>query len=308
MNRPALRRYCHAIFDSARWDGFTPRPGDIVISTSMKAGTTWTQGIIANMLWPDGNLPAPRGALSPWLDARFSTIEEVLALLEGQTHRRFIKTHTTADGIPLFDEVKYIVVGRDGRDVFMSMMNHWKTMRREVVDFLNAASAHEATPFPYFDEDIHGAFATFISRGSFPWEGDGAPWWSHFSHAARWWELRDEPNVLFVHYSDLLSDLSGEMRRIGSFTGIEVPEEKWAAVVERCTIKEMRETARKTEELDRVFEGGADSFFYKGTNGRWREVFSEDELVRYAKRVNEVLPPDAVAWLENGRNAVASLR
>lgn len=38
--------YRHAIFDSRRWEEIEHRPGDIVISTSMKAGTTWMQGII----------------------------------------------------------------------------------------------------------------------------------------------------------------------------------------------------------------------------------------------------------------------
>ncbi len=37
-------------------------------------------------------------------------------MLEAQTHRRFMKSHTAADGIPFFDDAKYIVVGRDGLD------------------------------------------------------------------------------------------------------------------------------------------------------------------------------------------------
>ena len=37
--------------------------------------------------------------------------------LENQTHRRFIKTHLPLDGIVYHPQIKYIVVGRDPRDV-----------------------------------------------------------------------------------------------------------------------------------------------------------------------------------------------
>jgi hypothetical protein len=54
----------------------------------------------------------------------------------------------------------------------------------------------------------------------------------------------------------------------------------------------------------RFFEGGAKSFIFKRTNGRWRDVLTPDELASYAARVAEVLPPAAAVWLERGRRAV----
>jgi len=38
--------------DGTRWEACRPREGDIVIATSYRAGTTWTQGIVANLLFP----------------------------------------------------------------------------------------------------------------------------------------------------------------------------------------------------------------------------------------------------------------
>src|SRR5215469_7466010 len=56
--RPEVRHiYQNHHLDTTRWDRFQPRRGDIVISTSYKAGTTLTQTIVANLLFPDG-LPA----------------------------------------------------------------------------------------------------------------------------------------------------------------------------------------------------------------------------------------------------------
>lgn len=63
--------------------------------------------------------------MSPWIDARFQgPVDEELAQLEAQTHRRFIKSHLPLDGLPYYPNVKYLVVARDPRDVFMSLMNH----------------------------------------------------------------------------------------------------------------------------------------------------------------------------------------
>ncbi len=39
--------------DSSRWDKVDPRKGDIIIATSLKAGTTWTQAIVSNLLYPN---------------------------------------------------------------------------------------------------------------------------------------------------------------------------------------------------------------------------------------------------------------
>jgi aryl sulfotransferase len=240
--RNPVRRYRHAVFDSGRWDGFEPRSSDIVIATSMKAGTTWMQGIVASLLWPDGHAPGYLGELSPWLEMRLRPVEEVLARLDAQDHRRFIKTHTAADGVPIYDGIHYVVVGRDGRDVFMSTINHWDKMRHGLIRMLNELAGDDVPELPVWHGDVHAFFDSFVSKGSFPWEGDGAPWWSHFNHCATWWELRDEPNVLFVHYNDLLADLEGEMRRVAEFCRIEVPENAWPAVVQRCHIDEMRKT------------------------------------------------------------------
>jgi aryl sulfotransferase len=299
--RNPVRRYRHAVFDSGRWDGFEPRSSDIVIATSMKAGTTWMQGIVASLLWPDGHAPGYLGELSPWLEMRLRPVEEVLARLDAQDHRRFIKTHTAADGVPIYDGIHYVVVGRDGRDVFMSTINHWDKMRHGLIRMLNELAGDDVPELPVWHGDVHAFFDSFVSKGSFPWEGDGAPWWSHFNHCATWWELRDEPNVLFVHYNDLLADLEGEMRRVAEFCRIEVPENAWPAVVQRCHIDEMREDARKAQRHDLYFVGGADAFFYKGSNDRWRDVLTGEELVRYERRVAEVLTPEEATWLEHGR-------
>ena len=55
----------------------------------------------------------------PWFDGLIYDFAELSARPEAQSHRRNIKTHTPADGIPIVDTASYIVVSRDGRDAFV---------------------------------------------------------------------------------------------------------------------------------------------------------------------------------------------
>src|SRR5262245_66496104 len=110
-----LTPYRSAVDDNSHWSDFEPRRGDIFVCTPAKCGTTWTQTIIASLLWPDGDAPRAVFEISPWLEFEAYPIDEVLAQLAAQRHRRFIKTHTPADGIPVFRDAQYIFVGRDGR-------------------------------------------------------------------------------------------------------------------------------------------------------------------------------------------------
>src|SRR5215207_1691859 len=64
----AVRRYEASMYDSDRWDGFELRPGDIIISTPPKCGTTWTQMICALLILQEPELPLPLDTLSPWID------------------------------------------------------------------------------------------------------------------------------------------------------------------------------------------------------------------------------------------------
>src|SRR5215212_6918077 len=133
-------RYRSITADSRRWDGFAFRPGDIIISTPPKSGTTWTQMLCALLIFDGPAFPAPLGDLSPWLDMNIRPLAEVTAALAAQTHRRFIKTHTPLDGIPLHRDVTYLIVGRDPRDVAISWEHHAANMNFERFLELRAAA------------------------------------------------------------------------------------------------------------------------------------------------------------------------
>ncbi|UCE85612.1 MAG: sulfotransferase domain-containing protein [Deltaproteobacteria bacterium] len=301
--RPS-RVYQNHHLDSTRWERYVPRDGDVVISTSYKAGTTWTQTIVANLVFQDGELPGGVTEISPWLDMRVRPADEMFARIEAQTHRRFLKTHLALDGIPIHEKVQYIVVGRDARDVFMSLWNHYSHHTREALAMLNGTPGRVGDPLPPCDGDIRALWHNWITRGWFEWEHDGWPYWSHLHHAQSWWEWRHLPNILFVHYNDLLADLAGEMRRIAAWLAIHVPDASWPRIVDAATFDTMKRNAERiVPEADMLWKGGARTFINKGTNGRWRDVLTADDLALYPKAVARSLSPDCARWLEAGRTA-----
>jgi aryl sulfotransferase len=301
LELPIVRHiYQNFALDSLRWNFFQKRPDDIIIATSGKAGTTWMQGIVANLIFSAKALPAPLGQLSPWLEVRIHPLELVLTGLGQQTHRRFIKTHLALDGLPFHPDLKYIYIGRDARDVFMSIWNHYRGFTEAAINRFNIVPGRTGPELPRCPDDIHEHWRNWMTRGSFEWETEGYPWWSNLHNVQSWWNYRHLPNILFVHYADLLADFESEARRIARFLAIDVPEAVWPMITRNCSLAEMRNTAEKSEPaLKMLFQDGAKTFFNKGTNGRWRDVLSEDELALYDAAAKRELTPDCRRWLEN---------
>ena len=105
-----------------------------------------------------------------------------------------------------------------------------------------------------------------------------------------------------IHYADLRRDLEGEMRALAAWLSIDVPEDRWPAVVDACRFETVKANPKKVmgEMADQVWKGGADTFIHKGTNGRWRDVLTDEELAQYEAAMKKTLPPDCAKWLENG--------
>jgi hypothetical protein len=299
-----LRRYRNLIFDSQRWEGFQFRDDDIVISTPSKCGTTWMQMQCALVLFQDPALPAPLTRLSPWIDIQTETRESVVSVLEAQTHRRFIKTHTPLDGIPWDDRVLYITVGRDPRDVALSWDNHMGNLDIEKVlnqrievagaDDLEELLRPEMLAPP--EDPIDRFWMWMESDAGGEDDPSGLP--ELINHLDTFWVKRERPNVAMFRYEDMKADLEGSMRRLASVLGVEVDEAKLPMLVAAATFENMRDHA--TELAPQVTNGFWQDdarFFNVGGSGQWRAFFDDADQERYEKRLNAVASPELVAWL-----------
>jgi len=303
--RPTVSHiYQNHHIDSTLWQHYRPRADDIVVATSYKSGTTWTQAILAHLILGTHAIP-DLGGVSPWFDMRRAAASDVMQRYEAQSHRRFIKSHVPLDGLPFYPQVKYIVVGRDARDVGMSMWNHYAHYTAAFFAQVNDAPGRLGPPLPPAPKDIHAFWRNWITTGWFAWEREGYPYWGNLQHTATWWAYRDLENILFVHFNDLLADLRGEIRRIVQFLEMACSEEQVAAVAHAVTFATMQQNAAQL--LPRAannWEGGAQTFMFKGTNGRWKEVLTAEELTLYTEKVAEIVTPECAAWLEHGRVAL----
>lgn len=296
--------YQSFLLNSAYWDHYTARDDDIVVATTQKSGTTWMQMIVLHLIFQDME-DRPVWKFSRWLDNAEHAIKDRIVMFEAQEHRRCIKTHLPLDGLKYFPQVKYIMVGRDARDVFMSLWNHYSNFTDEFFVGVNDNPARIGKPLPRCPEDIHEFWRDWMTKGWFEWETEGYPFWSTLHYAQTWWDYRHLPNILLVHFNDLLLNLEAEIARIAAFLEISASPELITDIAQATTFANVKEKAEVfLPNAEQDWKGGAQTFFNKGTNGRWREVLSGQDLELYHAAVQRELSPDCARWLENGWNSI----
>lgn len=220
-------------------------------------------------------------------------------MLKAQTHRRFLKTHLPLDALVWDPKVKYIFVGRDGRDMIWSAHNHFISATPAFYEMFNAGE-FDGPKLARPSEDPRDMFAQLIEGDGVP---DGSVTWPFWSHIRGYWEARDQPNMLTLHYNDLKADLAGEMRKIAKFLEIpEMPEEKWNAAVEHSKFEWMKAHAEMSAppQAAMAWEEGAQSFIHKGTNSRWKDRLSEEDNRQYEERARQELGEECAHWLQYG--------
>ena len=303
MTTSSWVRYRSSDDDSDRWSGFPFRDGDIVISTRSKSGTTWMQMICALLVFGSPDLPAPLAEISPWVDHRVEPVAGVLARLEAQTHRRFMKTHTPLDGIPVDPRATYVVVARHPLDMAVSLYHQGDNLDRERLAELTGSPVRPRAPRPGLHDWLVRWTTADVTALEQPDSLVGV-----LHHLTDAW-LRDRPNILLVHYDDLLADLDHEMRRVADRLGVEVPAESWPLLVGAATFDAMRSRSEQLVPDTLGVLKDRSRFFRSGRSGTGREVLSPEELATYDRRVAALAPPDLVAWLHRqpagGRSADA---
>jgi aryl sulfotransferase len=284
-------------FDSTIWNDFRFRDDDIVIATYAKAGTTWTQQIVGQLLF-DGDPNLQVAEMSPWLDLRVPPKEVKLPIVEAQTHRRFLKTHLPVEALRFSPTAKYIYIGRDGRDVVWSMYNHHANANQLWYQALNDTPGRVGPPIEPPPADIKQYWREWLDR-------DGHPFWPFWENVRSWWQIRELENVKLIHFANLKRDMTEEMRRIAEFLEIPINESQWELILEHCSFDWMKKHAAKSVPLGGAFwDGGAEVFIHQGVNGRWADVLSGEESREYEQRAETELGGACARWLATGETVV----
>jgi hypothetical protein len=129
-------------------------------------------------------------------------------------------------------------------------------------------------------------------------------------HAADAWRRRAAPNVVLVHYADLVADLDGEMRKLAKTLDLapvwlpraDAPRDaeadvRWQQLVWAASFEAMRDRAEEVvpNRLGVLKDNAA--FFRTGGLGSGRAVLSEDEYAHYLSRIGSLAEDDVLAWL-----------
>ena len=218
-----------------------------------------------------------------------------MALVEAQTHRRFTKSHLPVDTLVFSPEAKYIYLGRDGRDVLWSLYNHHVNFKMEVIQSIDAVPERVGPPLGYAPESILQYFRDWLAK-------DGYLWWPYWEHIRSWWQIKDLPNVMLLHFAELKADMPAAIRRIAAFLEIAIDESSWDRILEHCSFEYMKAHAVKSVPFaGDLWEGGAKTFMHKGINGRWRDVLTPEDIEQYERLAREQLGTDCAHWLISGR-------
>jgi hypothetical protein len=226
--------------------------------------------------------------ISPWFDAIFVPLEEIVSMLEAQKHRRIIKTHTPLDGIPYFEDCSYVAVYRDPRDVYLSLRNHMANMKLELPD--NPLS-----------EDPSAAFRNWVSGDFKPGDGEVRALAGIVHHLESFRAFEHLPNIELYHYEDLMRDLPGEMQRMASNLGIDVDPKLLPELARTASFDNMKQNAdRFAPGADRDVWRETRRFFNKGTSGQWHDVITREDDLLFRKTLDGLLDPEAARWLLEG--------
>lgn len=291
-----MRVYQNWILDSTKWDYVSDRAGDVIVATTYKSGTTWVQYIVLNLIHKSDQHKTIND-YSAWVENRITPTDKLINKLESQTFQRCLKTHLPADGLPIRINSKYIVVGRDPRDVFMSLWNQYQSYTDDFYSMVN--NNQTGSILPRCPNDIKMFWNMWLMRGSFECDTEGYPHWSHFRNIQSWWNLKDNHNILFVHYKDLTRDLDGCIKTIADFIGICCTDDDLQRVRTLCQFDNMKANgAVIIPNSFGTYKQGPNSFFNKGTSNQWIDVLDTSDLILYDDVASTELTTDCRDWLE----------
>ncbi len=286
---PQGTTYMGPITETPRWAAFNHRPGDIFVCTPPKCGTTWTQAICAMLVFGTPEHGQQPGMISPWVDSNFSELDDCIAQVEAQSHRRFLKTHTPFDGIPFHEDCVYLVIYRDPRDVFFSSLNHRDNMNDQELALAVFPSGERA-----FEDWLEG------TREDGTWDDYCLEALCHFMDT--YWPYRELPNVHLFHYSDMKRDLRGAITGMAAATGVDLTQAQLDAYTAAADFGAMKAKAEQfAPESGTGMWKAETNFFANGTSGQWQSALSEERKAAFEARFAELVTDSAQAsWMLNG--------
>lgn len=182
---------------------------------------------------------------------------------------------------------------RYGKDV----INSW----HKFVDNTNPAFRKMWGGFPPPNPTFNETFAFFVPNEVALHRAE---------YCKTWWALKDRDDVLFLHYADLIREPESTIRKIGEFIGVsdKIPENKWASIVETCSLKGMKAIQERfyyaynpKAGVDTAIKKADEAIIGKGGTGAYKAFFTDYHHKAYDEAMKEMIPDEEMrAWCEFG--------
>uniref|UniRef100_A0A803J306 Sulfotransferase n=1 Tax=Xenopus tropicalis TaxID=8364 RepID=A0A803J306_XENTR len=257
---------------------FQARPGDVLIATYPKAGTTWVQEIV-DLILNEGNEEicrrSPTHERMPFVEVLHMMKpgpEEVNAM----PSPRVLKTHLPVQLVPPFFwryKCKVIYVARNPRDT--------------------------VTSYYYFDHmvQIHpapGNWEEYLHRFM---KGD-VGWGSWYDQVKGFWEQKDQHNILYLFFEDIKQNPIHEIRKVMRFLDKDLPEEVLEKIVHLSSFDQMKDNpmANFSAFPSDVVDQSHYKFMRKGKVGDWKSHFTVQQNEMFEEKYQQQMHGSAMKF------------
>ncbi|WAQ98237.1 S1C2A-like protein [Mya arenaria] len=176
---------------------------------------------------------------------------------------------------------KIIYVSRNAKDVFQS---YYRIMLWD--DQLDTS---KETLNTFFENFVKGKVAKLIENSILQLlASDLYGLWT--DHIIGYWKKRDDENVLFLKFEDIVKDMPTVIRTIATFLGRTLVEDDVTKICKHCHVNNMRDNpmvnfSYKAKNMSIRQEVGA--FINKGEPGVWRNVLTP----QMSEQIDDMMKP-----------------
>lgn len=243
---------------------FEDRSDDVYVVTYAKAGTTWLQVILHNLL-TNGNMDFDHiYDVSPWPQNEAFNGESA-ERINKLPSPRILKSHDKYDFYNSTSKNKFIYLYRDGKDVAVSLYFHNK-------NYVDANLTFNTNFQEFFLDDSY-----YLN-------------WFKFNN--EWFQNKNRFRILYISYEELITHFDNTIEKIASYLNVELTSEIITRINTHASFGYMKKHEekfgkRKPKSSELVYN----QFIRNGKIGEGNNYLNKQELEEYNKRYDKFIEP-----------------